>query len=102
MSQYSGGYTGSNSTVASGVTYNGDYLQLQLPLTVLVKPTSTSITWLGNTTFSEAGVICGSTNGSTWTYLASFPTGSNFTSTASITSASYFSYIRWCFTGTGT
>ena len=62
-----GVYTGALSTTANGVSYSGEWLQVQLPFAIILR----YFTLTGRTNFSttrapRSFVILGSVNGSTW------------------------------------
>jgi hypothetical protein len=97
---YSGGnYTGSVSTVVSETTYNGEWLQLQLPAPQALaqytlrpndNPTFT-------TNMASSWVVAGSTDGTTWTLI---DTQSNITwpnsaaKTYTVTGSAAYTYYR--------
>jgi hypothetical protein len=90
-------YAGSNVTTVSGVSYGGEWLQLQMPITLL--PTSISITSPYNTGSANTFVFAGSTNGSTWTLLLNQTTSTalntpNTTKSFTFSTDSYYNYFR--------
>ena len=70
----SGVYTGSNSTVTSGVTVYGEWLQLQIPYFLYItsyqihtNAPSAGSTW--NQYFTKSFYLCASNDGVTWTTI---------------------------------
>lgn len=98
---YQGGGTGSYwSTVVSGQTYNGEWLQIKFPYAfvltsykIYLRTAATSWNW-------KSFVLAGSTDGTTWTsldsrtYTSTFPsTGDTFTVTSPTVNYSYYRFI---------
>ena len=102
----SGAYIGSVSTVTSGTTVLGEWMQIQLPYTLYVT-TYNVFSFAGNNgstwaqMFPKSFYLCGSNNGSTWTTIdnrsnvtGSTTVGSNiFTAPAYTTGYRYFRLI---------
>jgi hypothetical protein len=99
-----GAYIGSVSTVTSGVTVLGEWMQIQLPYTLYVttynvfsKVSNAGASWAQM--FPKSFYLCGSNNGSTWTTIdnRSNVTGSTTTSSNKFTAPAYtqgFRYFR--------
>jgi len=87
LSGYGPTYNGSTSTVTSSGTFNGEWLQLQLPSAITV-----GSHWINQNGATNNVVLAGSTNGSTWTTIfnGSVTTGASITS-----SPASYSYYRW-------
>lgn len=93
----SGVYTGGISTTVSSVSYNGEWLQIQLPVSIVVK----NFSFFGNitTTAPRVFILAGSNNGSTWTLLYSgnfidwFGEDKMFYTTSNTTQFSYYRII---------
>ena len=98
----SGVYTGSVSTVTSGVTVLGEWMQIQLPYTLYVttydvftKVSNAGGSWAQM--FPKSFYLCGSNNGSTWTTIdnRSNVTGSTTTSSNKFTAPAYTTGYRY-------
>ena len=100
----SGAYTGSVSTVTSGTTVLGEWMQIQLPYTLWVT-TYNVFSFAGNNgstwaqMFPKSFYLCGSNNGSTWTTIdnRSNVTGSTTVGSNIFTAPQYtqgFRYFR--------
>jgi hypothetical protein len=77
-----GAYTGSTSTIISGTTYSGEWLQIQLPYAISLTDYSISCRPDYETTQApNTWIIGGSTNGTTWVLLDSESNISNWAST---------------------
>jgi hypothetical protein len=88
----SGAYTGSVSTVTSGVTVLGEWMQIQLPYTLWVTTYNvfSGVNGGGGAwaqMFPKSFYLCGSNNGTTWTTIdnRSNVTGSTTTSSNKFT-----------------
>jgi hypothetical protein len=99
-----GAYTGSVSTVTSGTTVLGEWMQIQLPYTLWVT-TYNVFSFAGNNgstwaqMFPKSFYLCGSNNGSTWTTIdnRSNVTGSTTVGSNIFTAPAYtqgFRYFR--------
>jgi hypothetical protein len=98
----SGAYTGSVSTVSSGTTVLGEWMQIQLPYTLYVTTYNvfTKVNGAGPTwaqMFPKSFYLCGSSNGSTWTTIdnRSNVTGSTTTSSNKFTAPQYTTGYRY-------
>jgi hypothetical protein len=100
----SGAYTGSVSTVTSGVTVLGEWMQIQLPYTLYVTTYNvfSAVGYNGSTwaqMFPKSFYLCGSNNGTTWTTIdnRSNVTGSTTAGSNIFTAPAYtqgFRYFR--------
>ncbi len=101
-----GAYTGSVSTVTSGTTILGEWMQIQLPYTLYVTTYNvfSAVGYNGSTwaqMFPKSFYLCGSNNGTTWTTIdnrsnvtGSTTVGSNiFTAPQYTTGYRYFRLI---------
>ena len=100
---YQGGTNGSTvsnyySTTVGGVgVVNGEWLQIQLPYTILI----TGFNISPNTTISimNAGYLIGSNDGTTWTNLYTLSSSISTNTTFNVTTSTAYSYYRLIFTG---
>jgi hypothetical protein len=105
-----GGYLASNVTVdVSGNSYNGDWLQIQMPVSVVLSSYTVTNRNDGfyNQTAPKNWVILGSRDGTNWTLVnqqvgvTSWTQGGTLTFTVSITQAfSYFRFVTTVVLGT--
>ena len=92
-------YTGSQSTVAGGVTYTGEWIQIKLPYSIALY--QYTVIFETTTTAPNIFQMFGSTNGSTWVLLDS-RTGQTFTGagptnpvTYTVSSSTKYAYFRF-------
>jgi len=70
-STVNGLYTGSVTTVVSGTTYSGEWVQLQLPYAIYITSYYRLAAYLPSTRNETSHVFAGSNDGTTWTLLNS-------------------------------
>jgi hypothetical protein len=103
--QPSSGYTGSVSTTVSGTAYKGEWIQIQLPSSIILS----SFSFWYNSTASQYAptkwVLAGSNDGTTWTVVQFQLTPLAFTSNNQLVSTGFsgvaYSYYKFIILGVG-
>lgn len=92
-----GAYVGATSTTISGTNYNGEWLQIQVPFSFILKYFATSPHIASNAIFSKTIILAGSNDGTTWSLLgtinATIYTQMNATLSGNTTAYSYYRFV---------
>lgn len=92
-----GAYVGATSTTISGSNYNGEWLQIQVPFSFILKYYSNMPHTASNAIFSKTIILAGSNDGTTWSLLgtinATTYTQTNATLSGNTTAYSYYRFV---------